>query len=125
MGALLHSAPEAGTILPPVADLDRTARVDRTRRQFTREGWHWAIVRDCFHLADLRWGGTVPKGSRDAFCFVIACQLARIVTPDRLKFEIAATISRILPDAGTANEMLAYCSTLVGPAMHFRAATGP
>ena len=109
------SAPEPGTILPPVGELDRGAR-DGTRRQFTREGWHWAIVRDCFHLADMRWGGIVPEGSRDAFCFIIASQLARIVTPDRLKFEIAATIGRILPDGATTREMLGYCSTLVGRA---------
>jgi hypothetical protein len=108
-----NDRPTADLLLPPVADMDREARTQRGGRMFTREGWHWAIVEDCYALARLRWGGIVPKGSRDIFGHVIACQLARIFRPETLYQEIIAAVSRTLPPHYIARDLANHCSTLM------------
>lgn len=97
----------------PVAQIDREARQMRGGRRFSREGWHWAIVEDCYTLARMRWGGVVPVGSRDIFGHVIACQMARIFRPETLYREIVAAVSRILPPHYVARDLAGHCSTLL------------
>ena len=87
---------EASLDVSQPSRLDRTVHTSRAARSFMREGWHWAIVEDCYALARLRWGGTVPVGWRDSFGHVIACQLARIFHPKTLLREIVAAVSLIL-----------------------------
>jgi hypothetical protein len=99
--------------LLPVANTEREARSNRVAGAFTREGWHWTIVEDCYTLARLRWGGTVSPGLRDLFGHVIACQLARIFPPEILYREIIAAVSRILPIEYTARDLASHCSTLL------------
>jgi hypothetical protein len=105
--------PEAGLVLPPVADLDGEAGKQRGGRQFSREGWHWAIVEDCHTLARLRWGGIVIEGWRDIFGFVMACQLARIVDPGNLYPEIVAHARLLLPADYAARDLASHSSTLM------------
>jgi hypothetical protein len=108
------------TLLPPIGDLDRKTRQEARRNRQprpawfrTREGWHWLIVEDVWRLADMRWNGIVPKGSRDAFGFVIACQIARIVHPDQLWYEIRAAVGRIVPAEFVDRDFARYCGTLM------------
>jgi hypothetical protein len=106
-------APDAGLVLSSVANLDREARTQRAGRMFAREGWYWAIVEDCRTLARMRWGGTVPKGWRDTFGHVMACQLARIFHPGNLYREIEAHARLMLPADYVARDLAGHCASLM------------
>ena len=106
-------AAEGSLDVPGPPRLNRDVHTCRVARPFTREGWHWAIVEDCYALARLRWGGTVPVGWRDSFGHVIACQLARIFHPTMLLREIVAAVRLILPAEYVARELSSHCSTLL------------
>ena len=68
-----------GMTLPPVATIARESRPKLEGFKWSREGWFWAQVEDCWELAARRYpGGIVPKGMRDIFGHVIAACLARI-----------------------------------------------
>ncbi len=108
--------PDRETVLGSVSDMEREARADGTRRHFTREGWFWAIIEDCYTLARLRYpGGVVPAGShmRDIFGHVIACQLARILPPNILYREIIAAVSRVVEPGYVHADLASHSSTLL------------
>jgi hypothetical protein len=58
-------------------------------------------------------GGIVPKGWRDIFGHVVACQLARIFDPRNLYREIIAHVRLMLPPDYVTHDLAGHCATLM------------
>jgi hypothetical protein len=89
-------------------------------RAFAPEDWHWGVLEDIRRLAELRYGGVVPRGEAagavgvDLFGHLGACQLARVIPAGQLWFEIQAWARIILPpDYVRSEEFRRHCSTLL------------
>jgi hypothetical protein len=101
-----------------MADLRREAGRHVGGRIFTREGWHGTIIEDVCALPFLRpWGGLVPKGKRDLFGHIIASQLARIVLPGELPWNIIETCRRILPADYIDRELMGHSASVLARAI--------
>ena len=116
----------ADAVLPTAADLHREFHRDRSvaRHRFNREGWHWALIEDMRKLPVIRWGGIVPKGWRDTFAFLIACQLVRIFRPGEVFPEIVAVVSTIVDADFVGRHLLRLCGTAMRLARDAHAGRG-
>lgn len=96
------------------------------RKAFAKEEWHWGVIEDIRQLATRRWGDDgVPAGKRDLFGFLTACQLAQLISPKQLSYEITALAGLMMPHAYAAGDLKSQCSSLMALARSDAAGGSP
>lgn len=116
------AAPEGGMRANVVPMRPRTQGARRPG-MFSREGWHWGVVRDLRTLAARHYpNGIVQEGKRDLYAVHLACQLAQVVPYHVLAREVEAAARTLLPAGYVERDMKGHLSAVLARAK--RAAEG-